>query len=143
MGPRVTWKMKLLPAGAKSNFDAALIGLDLSSSNVPIDSTSGYVTVSLDLIDGPTVSNSFQWINIGDELVAANPSAVNTWVSQYIEEVEEIDTNLNFTTGSIPGGNLVVTEVEYAGVNHGGSSTSWYGGGGGSGGCGGGHCEIE
>lgn len=142
LGPRVFWELKSVPPTVKSNFDAGLFSVDLSQSNVPIDSTSGYATVTLDLADGSTVANSFQWIRVGDEFVAANPSAINAWLQPYLPDLEEADADIDFVTGSDAGANVVVAELKYAGALHGGASSSWCSGGGGGGGCGG-HCEIE
>src|SRR5690625_3334854 len=60
-----------------TTFDAADFTVDLSSSNIPVTTTSGYATVVVDLSDGSRQSNSFEWIRLGDEAVVANPSAVN------------------------------------------------------------------
>src|SRR5690554_5058308 len=85
IGPRVTFQMRSLPGEYRSTFDASLLSVDLSSSNVPVDSTTGYATVTAKLDNSVNVANSFQWVRVGDIVEVANPSAVNSWLTQYLD----------------------------------------------------------
>jgi hypothetical protein len=127
--------------GTMSTFDAADFTVDLSSSNVSVTTNSGYATVILDLSDGTTQSNSFQWIRIGDEAVVANPSAVNAWIQPKLSSASEVDVEFDFQVSETEGANMVVTELKHQGSTVTGSSDSWYVGGGGC--AGGASCEIK
>jgi hypothetical protein len=136
-GGFVEWPFK--SAGAmKSAFDASLVSLDLSSSNVSLVSNSGYFTVEIELEDGSTVANSFPWVRSGSELIASNPSAVNAWVQPYLVDAEEVHVDLDYQMDMTSGTNLVVAEIDYAGSTQAGSSYSYYNNGGG---CGLGSCQ--
>lgn len=124
-GGRVTFPFK--SAGTmKSAFDASLLSVDFSSSNVSLASNSGYLTVTIDLDDGSTVANSFPWVRSGSELIASNPAAVNAWVQPYLVDAVEVDVDLDYQMNMISGTNLVVAEIDYAGSTQAGSSYSYY-----------------
>lgn len=130
IGGRVTWPMK--SSGAmKTAFDAGLISVDMSTSNVPIDSNSGYVTITIDLDDGSTVANSFEWIRVSSQLVLSSPAALNAWVQPYLVDAVEIEAHLDVVTDQIPGNNVIVAEIDYNGSTQAGSSYSFYNNGGG------------
>ncbi|GEM_PF-3320386 len=141
-GGRIVWPFRDLPAEVRSDFDAGLFAIDLSESNVPIESTSGYATITLELEDETVLSNSFEWIKAGDEIVAVSPAAVNDWLQPHLSFFAEAEIELSFVTGSGEGVNVVVTEYLYSGSLQAGDSYSWYGGGGG-GGCSEKNCEIR
>lgn len=118
-------------ASISSTFDAADFTVDMSSSNIDVTTTSGYATVIVDLSDGTTQSNSFQWMKLGDEAVVANPSAVNAWVQPKLASIDEVDVEFDFQVSEVGGTNVVVTELEHQGTTITGSSDSWYVNGGG------------
>lgn len=119
-----------------SGFDASLITVDLSSSTMPISSTSGFVTLQATLDDDSVHSSSFQWVRSGDDLYLENSQQVNGWLDQFDGGIVKIDVNTNIVVHSVPGPNMYVAEIRYGGTHQAGITDSWYENGGGS--CGGG-----
>ena len=66
-----------------ATFDISLAKLSTQGSTAPIDGTSGTFVVKLYLGSQLLAAKSFDWIRNGSDIIAANPSAVNTWISGY------------------------------------------------------------
>lgn len=114
---------------SKSSFDASSASIDLSqsSSTVEVTSNSGHATVKLWLSDGSMVVNAFPWVRAGDLIVAQNPSAVDGWLSQHLDEIVDAELDLGSLSGTGGSGpNTVVAEAVYGTSILAGTSHSWY-----------------
>lgn len=109
-----------------ANFDASQLSIDLSKTNVPLASSNGYITLSLEMTDGRQESKSFEWVRFGSLAVFSNPGEVNQWFVPRFDDLSAIKAFFNFGVEEKEGFNLVVSELLYGRALLAGASTSWY-----------------
>ena len=110
-----------------SSFDAADFYLSTVGTNIPISATSGTILVIAQLTDNSTVSNTFSWTKSGSNLIASNPSAINTWLSTYDGSVVSLEVELqDISVMPTNGTNTFSATAMQNSATVGAASTSWY-----------------
>lgn len=122
------------PYGALAGlFDASLVRVDTSASNVSLTSASGSVTVTLKRHGATIAAAAFPYYKSGAYVYFSNPSAANAWVAANGANADEFELAFDsFVFSRIAGVNTVVVEYQYASQVVTGAAWSGYFGGGGN-----------
>ncbi len=73
------------------------------------------------------VANAFSWVRNGDLIIAQNPSAVDSWLNPYLNDIVDVEVNLGTLSGTgAAGPNTIVAEAVYENTVLAGTSYSWY-----------------
>lgn len=123
-----TEEYSLLRALFESNttLDAASISLEISSTATVASSG----LVDIDLINSTNgslqASGTFAWVKSGNDLVLANPNAVNTWALNNGGTADTMTYVLHpFVVLPVPGNNSMSVSAQIDGVTATAASTTW------------------
>lgn len=118
-----------------SIFNAALVRVDVSESNVSLLSANGNVTVKLKLNGATLTSASFPYYQSGTQVLFSNPAQVNAWVHANAGNANGYDLDFdNFHFSAQTGLNSVVIKYLYDNQVQTGGAWSTYNDGSGGGG---------
>lgn len=110
-----------------SLLDLTKVKLDVSASTTRLDSTEGWGTITLTLDDGSKRSQSFQWQAFGDQLMLADPGAVEAFVLSSLYQLESATVEVDdIVVESDAGPNTFVAETVVEDIVIDGATDSWY-----------------
>ncbi len=118
---RKTWK------SSDGGFDASLVRLNLSQSNVNLVTASGTFVLSIKNTSGSVVASSvFNWYSVGNFIYPSEKSSMSTWVNTHLQNDYIIDFDISgIETDGQVGSNTLTAVFEYDGSSI-GASRSFY-----------------
>lgn len=92
--------------------DVATVSVDLRQSNIDITSTSGFLLLKLSNNGHIVAGQTFNWIMQMDQVVLANPTAVNGFVLNHAGSFNKFDLEFQVTANPVVGVNSIVAEFK-------------------------------
>lgn len=125
-GLRVGWDVPQIPHSGDDTAAKVEFDFSSSSSGIMLTKDSGYLVIKATLDDQSVVTNSFQWIRIGDKIILEDPASVDSWFLQH-EGYVEVEVNLgDIQATGVEGSNTLSVEAKYDNTVIDGDAFAWY-----------------
>lgn len=113
--------------GSVQQIDLQSSTIDISSSTIDVLATVGTGVVSVKTGTGSLHTATFEWEKVNDELILSDINALENWLAQYNNSIQEMEIDIaDIYAAQIEGTNTFTAEAEYNDVVQSGDSVSWY-----------------
>lgn len=121
---RATWDLN---NGSVQQIDLQSSTIDISASTIDVLASVGTGIVSVKTGAGSLHTATFDWEKVNDELTPVDINALENWLSQHNDSIQELEIDISdIYAAQIEGANTFTAEVEYNDVVQSGDSVSWY-----------------